>query len=77
MHCVIKNNGHDKITKLLLLQCDLFTIILFTIKGKKVKTSIYIARFMHQAPLMRTSLKLTRQTAIFRSPPSLQTQPGQ
>ena len=31
---------------------------------KKVKTSIYIARFMHQAPLTRTSLKLTRQTAI-------------
>ena len=31
---------------------------------KKVKTSIYIARFMHQAPLTRTSLKLGRQTAI-------------
>ena len=30
----------------------------------KVKTSIYIARFMHQAPLTRTSLKLGRQTAI-------------
>jgi len=34
-------------------------------KGKKkVNTSIYIARFMHQAPLTRTSLKLGRQTAI-------------
>jgi len=31
---------------------------------KKVKTSIYIARFMHQAPLTRTPLKLGRQTAI-------------
>ena len=30
----------------------------------KVKTSIYIARFMQQAPLTRTSLKLGRQTAI-------------
>ena len=35
-----------------------------TVKKKKVKTSIYIARFMHQAPLTRTSLKLGRQTAI-------------
>ena len=33
-------------------------------ESKKVKTSIYIARFMHQAPLTHTSLKLTRQTAI-------------
>ena len=33
-------------------------------KGKKVKTSIYIARLMHQAPLTRTSLKLGRQTAV-------------
>ena len=35
-------------------------------KGKKVKvkTSIYIARLMQQAPLTRTSLKLGRQTAI-------------
>jgi len=34
------------------------------VKVKKVKTSIHIARFMHQAPLTRTSLKLGRQTAI-------------
>jgi len=33
-------------------------------KKVKVKTSIYIARFMHQAPLTRTSLKLGHQTAI-------------
>jgi len=59
---------------------------------KKVKMSIYIVRFMHQAPLTRTSLKLGRQTAIyvtakpantsdllltFRVANRWQTQPGQ
>jgi len=31
----------------------LIEVIRHVIKGKKVKTSIYIARFMHQAPLTR------------------------
>ena len=34
----------------------------YRLAKKKVKTSIYVARFMHQAPL--TSLKLACQTAI-------------
>jgi len=46
-------------------------------KGKKkVKTSIYIARFMHQAPLTRMSLKLGRQTAILGDRQTCKHSPG-
>jgi len=46
-----------------------------TIKVKKVKMSIYIARFMHQAPLTRIRHWNWPARPLFRSPLSLQTQP--
>jgi len=46
-------------------------------KIKKVKMWIYIARFMRQAPLTRIRHWNWPAKPLFRSPPSLQTQPGQ